>query len=328
MPNRFTDVAAAMQAAPDAAAREGALAAGISASTGRADSLRSSASSSKSPFAALRTRITDETGVGRSGSTFSHLDQNPLHGVDNSRVEQTYRAWAENPTSSAEPWVLLALWVKEGLTAQSIGNDVNGNSTADARAIWRSLYYFQNMGADHYVRYTAASTGDNEVSDAPGSGAAHDSAFTSAIADQVSAKRLPRDISAEINAELTVVDNGSGSYTVTPSNRFFVLSLMLVDAYWRENRESVTANAAVPTDTAAGDIDQLTYMRWNMGSTRFASFLARDMSANADPSGEVPALPTWAFHREVRKEEWGQPRANAIRFHYASEAYRLIYEGW
>ena len=77
---------------------------------------------------------------------------------------------------------------------------------------------------------------------------------------------------------------------------------------WRENRESVTANSAVPTGTDAGDIDQLTYMRWNMGSTRFASFLfLRDMSGNADPSGAVPPLPTWAFHREVRQEEWDSP---------------------
>ena len=101
MPNRFNDVAAAMRAAPDSAARKAALAAGITASTGRADSLRSSASSSKSPFAALRTRITNETGVGRSGSTFSHLDQNPLHGVDNSRVEQAYRTWAESHLSAS-----------------------------------------------------------------------------------------------------------------------------------------------------------------------------------------------------------------------------------
>ena len=338
-PDRFTDVAAAVRAAPDPTSREAALKAGITASTARADSLRSSAGKSSSPFATIRSRITSETGVGRPGSTYPHLDPNPLHGVENSRVEQAYRAWAENPTSSAPPWVLLALWVKEGLTKnftkeEREGSNVDGNtvksadSAADARAIWRSHYYYWHMGADHYTRYTASSGSDNVVSTAAGSGAAHDSAFTSTVAAQVSAKRLPRDLSSEINAELTVVDNGSGNYTVTPSNRFFSLSLMLVDAYWRENRESVTANATVPTGTTEGDIDQLTYMRWNMGSTKFGSFLSRDMSGNADPGGSVPPLPTWAFHRQVRKEEWGEPRSNAIRFQYASEAYHLIYEGW
>ena len=322
---RFTDVSAAVRAAPDAAAKEAALAAGVKAATARADQLRSGAGSSSSPFAALRARITAETAVGSSSSTFKTLDANPLFGIGNDRVEQAYRAWAENTASSEPPWALLALWAKEGLTTPQIASAVAANSVADARAIWRSDYYFINMGIDHFTHF-AATGADNNIDRSPGAGAAHDTAFTSAITAQVGAGRLPRDISGDINAELTVNNLGGGNYTVVPTSRFFSLSLMLANAYWQENHAAVQADPHVPAGTAAADVDQLTYMRWNMGSGRFGQFLARDMTGNADPDGSVPVLPTWAFHRTVRESEWGQPRANAIRFQYALDAFRLVYE--
>jgi hypothetical protein len=52
---------------------------------------------------------------------------------------------------------------------------------------------------------------------------------------QVGAGRLARNISGEINAQLTVTPAGSGRFLVTSSNQFFTLSLLLAGAYYREN---------------------------------------------------------------------------------------------
>ncbi len=322
----FREVQLAVRAAPDQTTRDTALNGGIAAARTRADRLRSTAGVSSGPVATRRAEIIAQTGVGSAGSTFRHLDENPFYGVSGDRVAQAYRAWAENPAASSPPWVLLAVWVKEGATHPQVANTVPASSAADARAIWRSNYYFLNMGTDHYVHYTPG-TGDNAMDSPPGSGAAHDTAFRAAVAQQVTAGRLPRDVSGDIDAALTVAPAGSGTFTVTPSERFFVLSLMLIDAYWRENRAAVTGPTG-PPGTNAADVDTLTYMRWNMGSSRFATFAARDMSGNRDPDGSTPSLATWAFHREVRSNEWGQPRANALRFQFAADVYRMAYEGW
>jgi hypothetical protein len=251
-------------------------------------------------------------------------------GVSADRFEEAYRAWAENAQSSEPPWVLLAIWVKEGLTAPAVPNRIPASSEGDARAIWRSAYYYNNMGADHFVHFTATG-GDNRVSLSPGSGANHQSSFEANIRQQAAAGRLPRDISAEIDAEITVtpVSGSPGEYDVSATPRFRSLSLMLVDAYFRENKAALSARPDVtgwsPSDE---DLQGLTYMRWNMGQARMEGFLTRSMSGNVDPGGTTPTLPVWAFHREVVETEWGQPRANAVRFLYAARAYRLAYEGW
>jgi hypothetical protein len=101
-----------------------------------------------------------------------------------------------------------------------------------------------------------------------------------------------------------------------------------MDAFWREMRESAAAapevKAAAPSSL---DLDGLTYLRWNMGPTSFTKFRTRDMTQNRDPDGTVPSLPVWAFHREVKKSQFGQPRANAIRLQHTVPVYREVYEG-
>ena len=46
------------------------------------------------------------------------------------------------------------------------------------------------------------------------------------------------------------------------------------------------------------------------------------------PGGTHPSIAQWALEREVKTSEFGQPRANAIRFRYYAECYRLIFEGF
>jgi hypothetical protein len=320
----FATVAPAVRAAPNAAARETALVAGITGSTQRLSDLMSLTGSGNGPIVALRRSIIAETGVGGPGRA---LDVNPYVSLRASHVEAAWRAWGESP-SSTEPWTLLAIWMKEGLSAPAAPNTVPASDAVDARAIYRSQYYYQNMGADHYIHFTAAA-GDNAASFAPGTGAAHDAAFHAGIAAQLAAGRLPRDIGAEIDAQLTVTPPAvaGGGFTVTAGPRFQTLSLMLVDAFFRENRGSTTTDLGAHGMTAGGDdLDAMSYMRWNMGAGRFNTMLGRSMAGNADPDGSTPALPTWSLHRQVVTGEWDQPRANAIRFQYYQHAFRFIFE--
>lgn len=328
---RFTSVRAATLATTNPAVRQAALAAGIAFANTTATEVRNKAAQPTSLTSRTRARIVLETGVGRPGSDFPHLDVNPLFGrVTNARFEQAYRTWAENPARSVEPWIIMALWAKEGLTTPPVPPQVAGTSAADARSIWRSRAFFVNMGTDHFLNVTGVTGQDNVMSSAPGSGAAHDVAFRAAVAAQVKAGRLPRDISGEIDAALSVAADPSvtGRFAVTPTDRFFVLSLMLMDAFWRENREAVLAEPKViAMAPSAIDLEGLTYMRWNMRRSSWTALLKRDMKQNTDPDGTVPSLATWAFHREVKKLQFGQSRANAIRMTYTIPVFRSVYEG-
>jgi hypothetical protein len=321
----FATVAPAVRAAPNATAREAALVTGIAGATQRLGDLKSRASSGGEPIASLRRTIISETGVGGPGRA---LDLNPYVTLQDARIEAVWRAWAENPSGSVEPWTLLALWVKEGLSASSVPNTIPANDANDARAIYRSQVYYQNMGADHYIHFTAGA-GDNQLSSSPGTGAAQDAAFHAGIAAQVAAGRLPRDIGPEINAELhvTPAPGAAGGFVVTATPRFQQLSLMLVDSFFRENRTNVVSDLAAHGASATGaDLDAMGYMRWNMGPARLDPMLGRSMAPNRDPDGSTPSLPTWALHREVKTGEYDKPRANAIRFQYYQRAYRYIFE--
>ena len=318
----FATVAAAVRAAPAGPAREAALLTGITGATQRLTDLQSLTGSASGPIVTLRRNIINETGVGGPARA---LDVNPYVSLRASHIESVWRAWVENPSAATDPWTLLALWMKEGLSAPAPSNAVPANDANDARAIFRSQSYYQNLGADHYIHFTAAA-GDNQASFAPGSGAAHDTAFRAAIAGQLAAGRLPRDIGPEIDAELTVTAAASG-FTVTAGPRFQSLSLMLVDSYYRENRAGTATDLGAHGMTAAGnDLDAMSYMRWNLGSTRFNSVLGRSMAGNPDPGGAPPPLPVWALHRQVKSGEYDQPRANAIRFQYYQQAFRYIFE--
>jgi hypothetical protein len=316
MQTTFSDVQRVFRTSTNATERSSALDRGIATARQNANQLYRNAA--RPPVSTIRERYERETGISISYD-------NPLVGVSRDDVERAYRAWAENPTQSMPPWVLLAIWVKEGLpntdaeTQNRAG--IPANSEADARAIYRSLVYFMNMGADVYIAHTAVAGDDNDADFAAGTGAAHDTAFTNQITRQVSAGRLPRDISGEINAELTVAPLGGGRFHVTATPRFQELSLMLVDAFYREQRDALAADPRVGANPDPG----LVYMRWNMRSSSFNAFLNRP--PNTDPDGTTPSLTDWAFHRQVRENEYGQSRRNAIRFKYLLEVFQHVYEG-
>src|SRR5262249_21733322 len=148
---------------------------------------------------------------------------------------------------------------------------------------------------------------------------------------EVAAGRLARDISADINGELTATANAAapGTFTVTATPRFYTLSLLLADAYFRANAAAVAADPRVGAHPDIG----LTYMRWNLGATMFTPFLPSAESHRMEPAynmpgGAHPSIAQWAFERQVAKTEFGGPRENAIRFRYYAECYRLIYEGF
>jgi hypothetical protein len=184
-----------------------------------------------------------------------------------------------------------------------------------------------NFGADVYTAHTAQAVGDNAANFDPGSGAAHDTAFRAQIARQVSAGRLTRDVSADIDAELAVAQvtapagpGHPGRYNVTASARFDELSLLLVNAFYREQRAALEADTRVGANPDPG----LIYMKWNMKAASFNDFLNRP--PNPDPSGAVPTRTDWAFHRKIEEQEYGQSRRNAMRFKYLLEVFQHAYE--
>ena len=316
--NPYSTVSAAYATA-DAKSRAKVLQSGIDSATAWRAQLQRLTERGKGPIPAIRTRIRDATGV--------TVDENPYVGVSGTRVEQAYRTLAEGAV--AEPWILLALWVKEGrATPFTFANP--GTTPEHARALWRSAYYFFNMGLDHFA-HTTAGAGDNALSLTDADADQHEADFTSRIAAQVAAGRLNRNISAEINAELTAAPDTAapGRFTVTPSARFFTLSLLLADAYYRENKTAVEADKLI----GAGADPGLVYARWNMGAARFAGLVAsaekhRMEAAYAMPDGTHPSIAQWAFERRVVKSEYGEPRENAVRFRFYLEAYRLVFEGF
>jgi len=312
----FADVAAAFRSSADPAVRAAALDRGIA--TARANAARMHRASGSPPVSTLRARYEAET-----STTVSY--RQPFLGVSQDDVETAYRAWAQNPGSSEPPWVLLAVWVKEGIAEKTPQEEsptgIRADSPDDARGIYRARAYFMNFGADVYIAHTAVAGADNDASFLPGTGAAHTTAFRAQVARQVAAGRLPRDVSGEIDAALSVTAApAAGRFVVTPAPAFAVLTLMLVDAFYREQSEGLARDPRVGANPDPG----LVYMRWNMRASSFSSFL--DRTPNADPDGTTPARETWAFHRPIVDSEYGQSRRNAMRFKYLLEVFRHAYE--
>lgn len=325
---RFSAVRRGVLSSADPAERLRLLEAGIAFARVRARTERATAGNKTSVTAKTRAIMMCETGIGLPTSPQPHLDENVLFGrVNDDRVEDAYRSWFENPTQSASPWILLGVWAKEGLTTQPVGPRVQATSIADARSIWRSRFFFVNMGTDHFVKTIAVAGQDNKLVENPGSGVQHDRVFRPAVAAQLAAGRLPRDISPEIDGQLNVtpVPGSAGEFIVSPTRRFAVLSLMLVDAFWREN-QAAAVREVVPTPRPL-DLLGLTYMRWNMRASSWRQLLGRDMTQNRDSDGTVPSLPLWAFHRTLIAGQFNVPRANALRTRLNFVVFRSVYEG-
>ena len=312
---KFSDLKRIWPTLKTPAERDTALNSAIAFARSNAHTLFKTAGSN--PILGIRQRIETATGT--------NLEDNPMIGVTQDNVEQAYRSWAEG--AGVDPWIVLGVWKKEGL-GKTVPDTITASTADHAKAIYRSRAYYIQMGADHFIHYTASS-GDNAASFTDADAANHDTAFRTRITEQVVAGRLPRDISAEINSELNATLAGPGQFKVVPTSRFYTLSLLLVAAFYRENEAAVAADPRIGANPDPG----LVYMRWNLGPSRFAPAVAsaeghRKEPAHARPDGGAPSISQWAFETRVAPGEYDVPRKNAIRYRYFVEVFRLIYEGW
>jgi hypothetical protein len=117
---------------------------------------------------------------------------------------------------------------------------------------------------------------------------------------------LGKDISADVNAELTV---SAKPFKVSASRKFFALSLLLMDAlFTRFQRNTFSQLSSIS--------DAMNYLQWNMGTKKFTEFLVsaekhRKEAAYKSSAGASPSLEDWALHRIPRPKEYHQPRISA-----------------
>jgi hypothetical protein len=141
------------------------------------------------------------------------------------------------------------------------------------------------------------------------------------VRELVKSGALSEDISAAINAELTVSENVP--FTVTPSIKFYALSLLVMDALFTSLQHNT-----FPQLTSLSE--SLNYVQWNIGTARFKEFLVsaekhRQEKAYKSGSGDSISIEQWALHTAPKSTEWRQPRTNAVRFMYYSNCYRPIF---
>jgi hypothetical protein len=275
--------------------------------------LRSTLSAADNASRISRTKIGSESRVS--------VDHNPYSGLRRGQLEAVIRA---GYTSNQMPETLMALWAKEGsLRMVTSATPVPVATTAEnARALFRSNVYYVDLGSDYFVvtRYDPVrrdNVWDNRDEAAPG----HEAHFVAQVRGLVLPGLLEQDISAAINAELTV--SAGPPFTVTPSLKFYTLSLLLMDALFTRMQRNTFPQLAVISEP-------LNYIQWNIGTTKFTDFLAsaeqhRQEPAYRLPSGDQMPLEQWALHSVPRSKEWRQGRVNAIRFMHYLESYRPIF---
>ncbi len=289
---------------------------GLEAAKKKVKELRSDTAKGKDPNKTEREEIEKDTGV--------TLDANPYVGISDIDIEAV---WEASASGHQPPWVLLALWSKEGSTrTRTNGKIVSASSESNARTIVRSYIYYVDLGADHFIHYTAVTGSDNITSFTDADVPTHDTAFKNAINGLVAKKFLASDPSAQINNELKVTKNLDDTYTVEPTTKFYANSLRLVDAFFSSLQFEKTYKELgnkVPSKA-------MTYAKWNLRS--FEDFLKSAESHRKEPeyskgTGEAPSVEEWALEKTPKKTEWKQARVNAIRFKFYLIVYKKIFSG-
>lgn len=258
---------------------------------------------------------------------------NPLMGTTRAHVATAYRAWL-SMKNAEPPWLLLALFKKEGMNLSSEraavgGSTVNANNASDARTIFRSVLFYGITGTDHFVDYQAVQGGDNIINSAADSARGHEAAFKRGIREMIRRGFLDRDVSLEMAATIQADSAGNGQFTVSLKDpqKFFLLTYHLANAFFQYNKAALAADSRF-----SGGVDPaFTYMRWNTGP--LGAFLEsaerhRHESQYRRPDGSAPSLGQWAFQSRVRYSEYGVPRSNAIVFKYFHDVFKLVYEGY
>jgi N-acetylmuramoyl-L-alanine amidase len=266
-----------------------------------------------SPNAISAARILAETGV--------KADANPYAGLTEKKLNAVIRAAFE---SHLMPEVLLALWAKEGSTRmQTAAREISqAKSEANAKSIFRSEEYYIALGTDHFIDTTRPSpTGDNVWDSSDAAAPAHEKHFVRQVQALVKAGSLAHEISGDINAELTVTKSG-GKFSVTPSMKFYALSLLLADAFFTQllgMSYPEMSSLSIP----------INYLHWNMSEDSFKAFLKSAELHRKEPAHRVGGNPItierWALHTKVAAKEYFQARTNAIRFLHYIDSYRPIF---
>src|SRR5262245_4036507 len=139
----------------------------------KCEQLRLNASNASAPNKIAAQRVRTETGV--------TADANPYYGIGKGEIEAVIRAGF---SSHAMPEVLLAIWAKEGST-RSVTTPVvipQATTDANARSIFRSKVYYEDLGADHFLVTTRAGSGtDNVFDDSDAAAATHETHFAQKV---------------------------------------------------------------------------------------------------------------------------------------------------
>lgn len=255
-------------------------------------------------------RIRAETGV--------TVDANPYFGITREKIDALVRAGF---SSHQFPHVLMALWSKEGSMKMRRGPlpIPHATTTANAKTIFRNEIYYVDMGIDWFMITTRPVAGGDNVWDSADSAApGHEAHFVSRVQTLVTERLLSRNVSADLNAELTV---GSGM-SVSASVKFFAYSLLLADALFTRFRSASFPLLAMLSEPMA-------YLHWNMGTVSFEKFLTSADKHRREPAHQVAGQPMelerWALRTTPRSTEWRQPRMNAIKFQHLIDSYKPIF---
>jgi len=269
----------------------------------RCEQFRNDAGKSTATNKVAAKRIKSETGV--------KVDENPYIGITEKEIEAVVRA--ANDTK-ANPEILLALWAKEGSTRSvTTATTISASTDANAKSLFRSQVFYNDLGLDHFIvtKYDETAK-DNVFDDSDKAAPEHEKHFAKRVADLVKSGQLAKDISGDINSELTVTKSGS-TRKVTPSVRFYSLALILADAFWNKLKGNSFKLLS------GGVTDGLNYLQWNI--RKFSDFLD-----SAEKHRGKSTIEQWALHTVPAKKEYPQPRKNAIKFLHYVESYEPIFK--
>ncbi|HEX8647503.1 MAG TPA: N-acetylmuramoyl-L-alanine amidase [Thermoleophilaceae bacterium] len=280
----------------------------------KCEELRRGASNVDAPNRVSAERIHRETG--------QTMQANPYTGITRQEIEAVVRAGFN---SHQMPEVLLALWSKEGSTKSvTTAQPVHASSEANAKSLFRSKVFYEDLGIDHFIVVTAAAGQDNTWDSRDSAAPGHETHFAQRVQDLVNGGFLDNDVTAAtINGELTVTPGGSGVFNVVPTTKFYALALLLADAYFTQLQRNTYPELSSISPA-------MNYIQWNGGTALFQRFLTSADTHRQEPrwqlNGQPRTIEQWALETPPASTEWPQPRINAVKFKHLIESYRPIFE--
>jgi len=308
----YNEVAAVFGSTNDQARRDDTLNAGVKTARYRAQELFKDIRAGRAlAVKSLYDRYNNEAKLNEP-DTPGLIEGNPLTSVPKDFFEDAYRSWASEGGIGIPPWQRLGVAVKEGWL-QDKDHDLHTHwdvTTKDqARTLWRTRFFYSFVGLDHFCFYIVHE-GDNEVQLFESSVPDHEQTFFAR------ANQVRPGMAAQINAAILVEeDKARGGYNVTPTPRFYELTLQLTSAYFLENVGQVEGNDP-----------GLAYMRWNLGKERYQLFLASVARHMKEPGNTANIASEWAFRTKMKSDEYGKVRKNALTSMFFTEVYRMVFE--